>query len=271
MQEIKKEPPTFKIKIRKLYISLKKTIELSFALAKSSFKLKNEGSYLGIMWYLLEPLILFSIIMFIKGVAFSHTKIEFYPIYLLFGIVMNNLFNGIIGSSIGAIENNASFIKSMKIKLEPFILANVLQYTFSHLFEVGLIAIFMIFYKISLFGLIYYFLILALFIIFLTGVSFLFSTIGTYVSDFNNIWKFAAQLIFFITPTFYAIKPGDANYLLNLFNPLFYYLTIARDAVIYERIPEIWMVLIAIGISFGFFVLGLFVFEKFKKKFPELI
>lgn len=257
--------------IKKSYASVRRSFELSLFLAKAGFKLRNEGSYLGILWYLLNPLLLFLIILFIRGVAFAPSKIEYYPVYLLFGIVMNNLFSNIISGSIGIIGSNAGFVKSMKIKFEPFVFANTIQYIFSHMFEVVLIAGFMFFYHISLFGLFYYFIVLIFFLIFLTGASFLFSTIGIHISDFKNVWGFATQLIFFITPTFYAIKPTDTNYFINLFNPLFYFLTIARELVIYERMPELWMIFTAIGISTGFFIIGLLVFEKYKNKFAELV
>ncbi|MCX6722013.1 MAG: ABC transporter permease [Candidatus Staskawiczbacteria bacterium] len=258
-------------RIKQLYKKIRSIFGLSFTLAKANFKLRNEGSYLGILWYLLNPLLLFLIILFIKGVAFSESKIEFYPIYLLFGIVMSNLFTSIAGTSINSISGNSSFITSMKIEYEPFVLSNILQFVFSHLFEVALIVVFMVFFKIPLIGIVYYFIILFFFLIFMTGVSLLFSTIGTYVSDFANIWAFASQLIFFITPTFYTIKPSDPNYFANLFNPLFYFLDVSRQIVVYQKLPETWMMLVAVGISLGFLAVGLFVFEKFKNKFAELV
>jgi len=258
-------------KIKKYYRKTKKSFELSWFLATAGFKLKNEGSYLGILWYLLAPLLLFIIMLFVKGAAFSHKIIDFYPMYLLFGVVINNFFSSIIGASINSMSGNAGFIKSMKIEYEPFIFSNILQNIFSHMFEVAVIAGFMIFYHISLFGLVYYFIIMFFFLIFLTGVSFLFSTIGAFISDFSNVWKFASQLLFFITPIFYAISPGDPNYFVNLFNPLFYFLTIFRQVVVYEKMPELWMVFVALGLSFGFLIIGFLVFQMFKKKFAESV
>lgn len=251
--------------------NFKKSFELSWFLAVAGFKTKNEGSYLGIFWYLLAPLLLFLIMLFVKGAAFSQTSIKFYPIYLLFGVIVSNLFSNVIGASINAMSGNAGFIKSMKIDYEPLILSNILQNVFSHMFEVAVIIGFMVFYKISLLGLVYYFIILLFFLVFLAGASFLFATIGAYISDFSNVWRFASQLIFFITPTFYAISPGDPHYFVNLFNPLFYFLTIFRDVVVYEKMPQLWMILAAISIAFGFLAVGLFVFKKFKNKFAELV
>ena len=41
---------------------LKSQIKLVKQLTISSFKLKNEGTYLGILWYLIDPLVLFFIL-----------------------------------------------------------------------------------------------------------------------------------------------------------------------------------------------------------------
>jgi len=47
---------------------IKKTLSLGFSLASAQFKLRNEGSYLGVLWYLLEPLSFFAILLFLAGV-----------------------------------------------------------------------------------------------------------------------------------------------------------------------------------------------------------
>jgi len=257
--------------MKKHWGKIKRILELAISLARANFKLRNEGSYLGILWYLLNPLLLFLVIIFIRVAVFSHSKIELYPLYLLLGIIMNNLLVSTLASSIKSITENSSFLTSMKIEHESFVLSNVFQFVFSHLFEVGVFALFMVFYKVSLMGIIYYLIILLFFVLFLIGASFLFATIGTYVNDFFNIWTFARQILFFLTPIFYAIKPGDFIYSLNLFNPFFYFLHISRQVVLYQRLPEGWMLLIMVGVSLFFLFFGFFVFEKFKNKFADLL
>jgi ABC-type polysaccharide/polyol phosphate export permease len=48
-------------------------------------------------------------------------------------------------------------------------------------------------------------------------------------------------------------------------------LDVSRQIVVYEQLPDVWMIFTAIGMSFGFLALGLFVFEKFKNNFAELV
>ena len=125
---------------------LKGILGLSLSLAKANFKLRNEGSYLGIFWYLLEPLLMFAIILLITK-NLGATNILDYPIYLLIGLIMFNFFNRVTILSTDAIKDNADFIKSIRINQESLIISNVLQFTFSHIFEFFVLILFMLFYQ----------------------------------------------------------------------------------------------------------------------------
>jgi len=70
----------------------KRTFKIALALAKTNFSLRIEGSYLGIVWYLLSPLALFLIIILIKNNITSDFSIKNYEIYLLLGIISFNYF-----------------------------------------------------------------------------------------------------------------------------------------------------------------------------------
>ena len=246
-------------------------LSLSYSIAKANFKLRNEGSYLGIFWYLLSPLSLFSILLFIRGSITSSEGISLYPLYLLLGLVMVNFFSQLIHAATNVIQNNSGFIKSIKIPLEVFVLSTVIQSVFSHLFELILIAVFFIFFKVSLIGILFYLIVFAFFIVFILGLCFLFATLGLHVSDLSNIWSIASQLLFFITPTFYVVHPGTTLYLGNLFNPIFYFVTAARDVAIYGNVPPLWMIGAIIAMSVASFFVGYFVFNKFKGRFAELV
>ena len=68
-----------------------KTFNLSFQLAKANFKLRNEGSYLGVFWYLLNPLLTFILLFFIFSNS-TGAGIENYALYLLLGVIIFNFF-----------------------------------------------------------------------------------------------------------------------------------------------------------------------------------
>ncbi len=246
-------------------------LSLSYSLAKANFKVRNEASYLGVLWYLLNPLSFFLIILYLRGVLFSAAAIAYYPVYLMVGLIMMNFFNQTIGASIDLIRNNAWFIKSIKIPYEVFVLSTLFQAAFSHIFELSLVAVLFLYFHISLVGLVWYVIIFIFYALFALGLAFLFSTIGLYFSDFGNIWSIASQLLFFVTPIFYVVNPGNYVYSGNLFNPLFYFITSIRDVSIYSTMPSFRMILVMMLLSFGSVFIGLFTFSRFKGRFAEFI
>ena len=242
----------------------------SYSLAKANFKVRNEGSYLGILWYLLAPLSYFLIILYLRGSLFATENIAQYPAYLLIGLIMMNFFNQSIGVSVSLIRNNTSFIKSMKISYEVFVISTVLQSIFSHMFELFLVAVLFLYLHIPLIGILWYLAVFVFFTLFTAGLCFLFTVIGLYFNDFKNIWAIVAQLLLFLTPVFYAAPPGTYVYLGNLFNPLFYFLAAARDVAVYGIVPLQYIAVAAL-LSCCSLGIGLFVFNRCKYRFAELV
>ncbi|MCH7640633.1 ABC transporter permease [Patescibacteria group bacterium] len=105
------------------------TIRLSLALAKANFKLRNEGTYLGILWYLLNPLLLFALLFLIFFDRLGQ-NIEQYPLYLLLGIIMFNFFQQATTEATKIIDQNRHLIKSINFPKESLI-ASIISTTFS--------------------------------------------------------------------------------------------------------------------------------------------
>ena len=77
------------------------------------------------------------------------------------------------------------------------------------------------------------------------------------------------RTLWFMTPTFYFIEKTSNIYFFNLFNPIFYFLHISREIVIYNQIPELWMVLVMIYGSLFTFLFGILIFQKSRKRVLE--
>ena len=251
---------------------IKNIFRISLALAKVNFNLRIEGSYLGVLWYLLNPLILFAVLWFVKEAAFAEVQINYYPLYLLIGIAGFNFFKQAITSSIDAISSNYEYIKSINnIAPETLVISAFIQAIFSHIFEFILIFGLAIYLKISLVGLLFYPVFFLIFVILVLGICFIFATIGVYVSDLNNVWIILSQLIMLATPIFYSINPSSLIYKINLANPLFYFLETIRSIVITSKPPTLFIMLALIIFSLLSFVIGILIFKKHQNKFAELL
>ena len=246
-------------------------LRLSFSLAKVNFKLRNEGSYLGFLWYLLNPLALFFVLLFVKGQVFLQIDVPYYPIYLMIGLLMFHFSTSLLSASIGVISSSGNFIKSIKIPSEALVISRVLQSVFSHFFELILILACLLYFNVSLYGLLVYLVVFASLTIFLLGVSFVFATLGVYVNDLNNIWAVVSQVLFFITPIFHIPVVDSLLYKINLFNPLYYFMSLGREMFVYGRLPSLALFAGVMLISFCSFFIGLYIFEKKKDRFAELV
>ena len=248
----------------------KQTLNLSLELAKAEFKLRNEGSYLGIFWYLLNPLLLFGLLFLIFFDRLGQ-NIPDYPVYLLLGLIIFNFFQQTTIESTKTIQSHKGVIKSINFPKESLIGSIVLKFLFSHIFEIILLIIFLIIFKIPIQGIIFYPLILFFLSIFIFGACLILSSIAVYFVDLENIWAFVIRLIWLGTPIFYAIGGQTKLFYVNLFNPLYYFITITRDLIIYSKIPELKIVITAIFFSFLFLLIGLLIFNKLKIKFSEMV
>ncbi|KKP32796.1 MAG: hypothetical protein A2360_04240 [Candidatus Staskawiczbacteria bacterium RIFOXYB1_FULL_32_11] len=257
-------------KLKKYYKKIKRILELSFSLAKANFKLRNENSYLGIFWYLLEPLCFFAIILLIGGVI-NQNPIEYYPLYLFLGLIMFNFFINSTLNITNIIISNGALIKSMKINYEALVISGVMQFVFSHIIEMIIFLVLMIFLKGSFLSSFFYLPIFLLFVLFVLGIAFMLSAIGAYVSDLFNLWNVFTRLLWFLTPIFYVMPSSIIFQKISYFNPMFHLINIARSIIIYDKIPSFYVLLLMTCVCIFSFIIGLLIFKRYKGKFAEIV
>jgi len=243
---------------------------LSLVLAKANFKLRNEGSYLGILWYLLNPLLMFLLLWAIFSNLVG-AGIKDYPLYLLLGIVMFNFFQAVTLESTKAIRSNKGIIKSIDFPHEAILGSVVITTLISHVFEVFMLLILLVIYGVPLWGLLLYPVVLLMFSIFSLGVALTLASVAVYFMDIDNIWSFGSKLLWLATPIFYSVEGTGWLYYVSLVNPIYYFITISRDIVIYGQMPEPLLMLGAMAFALVSMLLGLLLFGRLKNRFAEMI
>jgi ABC-type polysaccharide/polyol phosphate export permease len=243
---------------------------LSLVLAKYGFKLRNEGSYLGILWYLLNPILLFTLLFLLFQDRLGQ-GIQDYSLYLLLGIIMFNFFQDIVTESTKCINENSGIIKSINFNKKALVGSILFKRIFAHAFEIVIFAIILFAVKGYFLNILFYLVIFLIFCIFVYGIALLFSSLAIYFVDLENIWAFFVRLLWLATPIFYSIGGQTKLFVLNLFNPLYYFISLAREIIIYNRIPELWILFGALFYSLIFLVIGNLVFNKLKNKLAERV
>ena len=249
---------------------IKKFWNLTSYLAKSGFRIRNEGSFLGILWYLLSPLLLFGMLFFIFSNNLG-SGVEYYPLYLLLGLIMFNFFTASTGEAISVIRNNKSLLKSINLPRMSFVAGSVLKFVYSNAFEFVVFAALMLIVRDNAANALFYPLVMLFFAVFVFGISLIVASVSVYFLDFGNLWAFFCNLLWFATPIFYALGAHPILSAFSYFNPVYYYITAARDLIIYRVIPPSVILVGVVAFAVIFLVAGTLLFNKLKERFTEMI
>jgi lipopolysaccharide transport system permease protein len=246
-------------------------IKVAIVLANTQFKTKNARSFLGILWYLLDPILMFLILMVVRGMI-HNTSFKEYPIYLFIGLIMFNFFRKTTTQSATAITQNKSLVSLTNFNKEPLVLSQVISTTYSHFFEIVVLAFLSFIYSVNAQNLIFYIFSFIFLFIFTYGISKTLAALGTIFSDFNNVWSVILHIAWFATPIFYVLEKSSsiANKLINL-NPIKYFLDLARDPIIFNLLPNNLTWIIIFSLSILSLIFGTLIFNKQKKFFAERI
>lgn len=253
-----------------LSVFLKELI-ISIELAKTELKTGVEGTYLGILWYLLDPLFFFLIIISVRGFIRGADFLE-YPLYLIIGLIIYHFFSQSTIRMCTFAKSVNNFAKSSNLSYNCLFFGKFFKNLYLHFFELVILFIFIIIFAGSFIGFfVYVFIILFLFSIFTIGVSFFLTVLCAFVPDFSKVWHLLMRLLRFVMPIFFVFDEGSLPYLINLFNPVFYFLEVSRSLIIGFTIPNLFFIIMIIILPILFLISGYFVFKKYNKFFSELV
>jgi ABC-2 type transport system permease protein len=98
--------------------------ELLAGLVRKDLKVKYQGSVLGFLWSLANPLLLLVVYTFVFQVVLK-SGIPQFGFYLLSGLLVWNAFAGAVGTSTGAVVGNAGLVKKVRFPLSVLPLSAV--------------------------------------------------------------------------------------------------------------------------------------------------
>jgi len=241
---------------------------------------RYKGSYLGIFWSFLYPLLMLSVYTFVFsvifkakwGISMTESKVEF-ALTLFCGIIAFNIFSETVNQAPRLILNNPNFVKKVIFPLEilPIVsIGSALIHSFISLIIllVG-VAIFM--HTLS-WTIAYIPIVIFPLILMTLGISWFLASIGVFVRDIGYAIGIVTQILFFLTPVFYPISvvPKAFQTIMRL-NPLSVIVEDFRRVVIWGMQPDWpWLGLVTI-ISLLIAVSGYIWFNKCKKVFADVI
>lgn len=229
----------------------------------TNFKTRYKRSYLGVVWSMLNPLLNMIVFVLVFSNLFRF-DIPNYPLYILAGNMVFSFFSISTTDSTLLIIGNAPMIRRVYLPKTIFILSGVginainFGMTFVPFMLIASFNRFVIHPTVVL-------VIPALLLLlgFVVGFCLLIATIATYLIDFRQIWSVVITLWTYLTPLFYPETIIPARYILLFrLNPMYIYVKLFRDPLIYGFVPELWIWGGGLAYSIGFLLLGWWIFTK---------
>ena len=231
-------------------------------------KVRYRHSALGLVWTVLNPLLMMVVITIVFSTLFKQ-NIPNFPIYYLSGSLIFAFNSESTTTALNSIISNASLIKKVYIPKYLFPLSNVL----SGLVNLGfsLIAMFIV---MLITGAPFHATLLLLPIpifytfLFSVGLGILLSAVTGFFRDIAHFYSVFILAWTYFTPIFYPVEilPDAAMKIMQL-NPMYHLVSYMRSIVLYGVFPSLKENLLCLCLGLLMLALGLFVFYKKQDKF----
>jgi len=254
--------------------------ELIRNLVIRDLKVRYKNSVLGILWSLLNPLLM-TIVFTVVFTLMLPNNTPNYPVFFMCGYLPWSFLSDSVGSGTNSIVGNAHLIKKVYFPREVLPLSNVLSGLVNFLLALvvlfGMILVFHVGLTASLLLLP---VVIVAQVLFTLGLVFFLSTANVFYRDTQHIMQVVMQAWFFLTPIFYPIDiiPESATVLgmtLNLqmwvrrLNPMASLIASYRDILLRGAVPGLDFLFRTVITCLAVFVVGYLIFCRYSKVFGE--
>lgn len=251
--------------------------KLILKLAVNDFKTKYAGSYFGILWAFVQPVITILTFWFVFQVGFRSAPVQDYPFILWFisGIIPWFFFSDATMNAMYSLVEYNYLVKKIVFKVSILPLVKVISSLFVHIFFC--VFIFVAFavsgYMPSIYNIQILYYLICLFVL-AVSTSFITSSIIIFFKDFGQIVSIVLQVGMWFTPIMWAYKMIPQKYdIIFKLNPMFYIVEGYRDSFI----TKVWffekpnMTLFFWIITTVLFIVGANLFKKLKPHFSDVL
>ncbi|MBR1571639.1 MAG: ABC transporter permease [Lachnospiraceae bacterium] len=257
-------------------------------LSRNDFKAKFAGSFFGILWAFVQPIVTVLVYWFVFDKAINVggqvTKAGLtapYVVWLVAGMVPWFYFSEVVNLGSNTLIEYDYLVKKVVFKISTLPIVKIISSLFVHIFFIGFMVVLYIFYGYAptLYMLQVFYYSFAM-IILCIGIIYATSAIAVFFRDLTQIISIFMQVLMWMTPIMWNMqgmvdqgrisKPIEV--LLKM-NPMYYVVSGYRDAMLnntwfWERGT---MNLYFWGVTIVLFILGTTIFKKLQPHFADVL
>lgn len=255
--------------------------ELIWQFTRREVRSRYQGSFLGVFWSFITPLLMLGVYTFVFSIVFkarwgndlSDSSQMGFAITLFTGLITFGVFSESMNKAPGLIIRNPNYVKKVVFPLEILSVSALGSALINSLFSlVMLLAVVLIARHTIPWTLIFLPLMYLPLILLCLGLSWFLASLGVFVRDIGQFIGVVVQIMFFMTPIVYPTSrlPAKLQFILNL-NPLTFIVNHFRRVILWGQMPD-WgdfgVITVATGVVC---LLGYIWFMKSKKTFADVV
>ena len=239
---------------------------------------KYKGTFIGLFWNVINPLVMLALYTFIFSVIF---KVKFgtsgstgnFALYLFCGMVPWIAFSESVSKGTAIIMAHQNLVKKTVLPLEILPTYGVLSAAITECVSLTilLIAVAVVLKQISVF-LLFLPVLLLLQIFFALGLALFVASISVFIRDMEHLVGLGLIVWMFMTPIMYpeTMIPERVRFLVWI-NPMALLISMFRSVVLEGAMPELWKLCAFTGWAVVVFFVGLAYFRNTKWEFADVI
>ena len=266
----------------------KKNRVLLYELVKTDFKLRYQGSFLGILWSVLRPLMTFSVMyfVFVRFLKIADPNIPNYPITMLLGISLWGFFTESTNLGMNSIVARSELLRKVNFPKYIVVMSATVTACISLLINMCVVMFFSVFSGVVFrWSAVFVISDLMVLVAISFGVSLALAVLFAKFRDIAHIWEVLMQVAMYSMPIMYPISMLDGATVFGvsvakivMLNPIAFVIQNVRHNLIAAEVPTLvdiyqngWIVLVPIAIAVVLVVFGSWFFNKNSKKFAEIM
>lgn len=245
------------------FLSLLKYRELVYQFTARTITARYKRSVIGVAWTILNPLATMIVLTLVFSQIFRF-KVEYYPVYVLSGLMAWNFFSHTTSAAMGEMIWSGGLLNRIYVPKSVFAVSAIgtglvnLGLSFIPLLLITIVlgvritpALLVVPFSVLLLS------------IFALGVGLLLATAAVFFADMVPVYEVLLTIWFYATPIIYPVDilPKQLLWLFAL-NPMLYLVQIFRDPLYLGVVPSWQVWAIAAGFSLAAFLVGGLVFTS---------
>jgi lipopolysaccharide transport system permease protein len=247
------------------------------------FMVRHKGTSLGILWAIVQPLLVLAIYTFIFGFVFHNRWDQLkgpswanFPLNFFAGYLIYSVFSDCANRSPSLVTEHPNLVRKVVFPLEILPLTCLGAGLFYFFISLALLmAITIALTQTVSWTILLFPLTLAPMIMLTLGISWIFASLGAFIRDFKQVVPVIMQLIFFVTPVFYDVsKIQEPFQSVIRLNPLTTIVQFGRKTLMWGEAPtqDDWMYFAVVtAFSLVVMICGYAWFTKSKRGLADVL